>query len=122
MTISCQVTCDKEKTHDNIVKIVKLQGNAPKKWGGEWKKSGMAAAIPAIPPATPLLGIIIYLGNFIALLLILICGLLPLFTRFFLWRSRAAGNAAFRFLSHDFVTPIQLNYTKAVKPGIFSQY
>ena len=66
-----------------------------------------------------MLGIIIYLGNFIALLLILICGLLPLFTRFFLWRSRAAGNAAFRFLSHDFLTPIQLNYTKAVKPGTY---
>ena len=57
MTLSCQVTCGKEKTHDNIVKIVKLQGNAPKKWGGgEYIPTdiGMAAAIPAIPLATPL--------------------------------------------------------------------
>ena len=57
MTLSCQVTCGKDKTHDSIVKIVKLQGNAPKKWGGgEYIPTdiGMAAAIPAIPPATPL--------------------------------------------------------------------
>ena len=57
MTLSCQVTCGKEKTHDNIVKIVKLQGNAPKKWGGgEYIPTdiGMAATKPAIPPATPL--------------------------------------------------------------------
>ena len=32
---SGQVTCGKGKNHRNIVKIVKLQGNAPKKWGGE---------------------------------------------------------------------------------------
>ena len=50
MTLSCQVTCGKEKTHDNIVKIVKLQGNAPKKWGGEWKKSAMASATPLATP------------------------------------------------------------------------
>ena len=58
MTLSCQVTCGKEKTHDNIVKIVKLQGNAPKKWGGgEYIPTdiGMATAIPTIPLATPLL-------------------------------------------------------------------
>ena len=43
----CQVTCSKEKTHDNIVKIVKLQWNAPK--SGEYIPTdiGMAAAIPA---------------------------------------------------------------------------
>ena len=53
MTLSCQVTCGKEKTHDNIVKIVKLQGNAPKKWGGgEYIPTdiGMAAAIPTVYP------------------------------------------------------------------------
>ena len=56
MTLSCQVTCGKDKTHDSIVKIVKLQGNAPKKWGGEYIPTdiGISAAIPAIPPATPL--------------------------------------------------------------------
>ena len=40
----------KKKTHGNIVKIVKLQGNAPKKWGGEWKKSAMASATPLATP------------------------------------------------------------------------
>ena len=57
MTLSCQVTCGKDKTHDSIVKIVKLQGNAPKKWGGGAyipTDIGMAATKPAIPPATPL--------------------------------------------------------------------
>ena len=67
MTLSCQVTCGKEKTHDNIVKIVKLQGNAPKKWGGgEYIPTniGMAAAIPAIPLAIPLVYKYRYMGEY----------------------------------------------------------
>ena len=57
--LSGQVTCGKEeKTHRNIVKIVKLQVKAQTKWGGEGHiptDIGMAAAMPAILPATPLL-------------------------------------------------------------------
>ena len=59
--LSGQVACIKEKfmaeIPGHIAKIVKLPGYASKIWGGEWYIStdiGMAAAIPAIPPATPL--------------------------------------------------------------------
>ena len=57
-----------KKKLDNIVKIVKLQGNAPKKWGGgEYIPTdiGMAADIPAIPLATPL--VVIFIRHFLAL-------------------------------------------------------
>ena len=48
-----QVNCCKEKIHENIVKVVKLYENAPKKWGSEEyipTNIGMAAAIPSATP------------------------------------------------------------------------